>query len=128
MKGNINASAHQDILDNAMLSTLWKQFVEGPVLFQHDCDPVHKARSIKTCSDEFGMEELDLLAQSPDLKPIQHLWDDLKQRLHVRPSHPTSVPDLTNAVLDRKKCHSKILCSLPRIVESVITALGRPTL
>ena len=59
VKGNLNASLYQDILNNAMLPTLWEQFGEGPFLFQHDCAPVHKARTIKTWFDEFGVEELD---------------------------------------------------------------------
>ncbi|KAK3522388.1 hypothetical protein QTP86_008912 [Hemibagrus guttatus] len=46
----------------------------------------HKARSIKTWMSEFGVEELDWPAQSPDLNPIEHLWDELEQRLRARPS------------------------------------------
>jgi len=56
-----------------MLPTLWKQFGDGPFLFQHDCAPVHKARSIKKWLSQFGVEELDCPAQSPDLNPIEHL-------------------------------------------------------
>ena len=44
----VKVSAHQDILDNFMLPTLWEQFGDGPFLFQQDCVPAHKARSIKT--------------------------------------------------------------------------------
>ncbi len=47
------------VLDNAILSYLWDNFGKGPFIFQHDCVPVHKARSIKTWLDEFGVEELD---------------------------------------------------------------------
>lgn len=58
VKGSLNASAfYQDIFDNAML-TLWTQFGEGPFLFHHDCAPVHKATSMKTWLEEFGVEEL----------------------------------------------------------------------
>ncbi|KAK3545507.1 hypothetical protein QTP70_007761 [Hemibagrus guttatus] len=57
VKGTLNASAHQDILDNFMLPTLWEQFGDDPFLFQHDCTPVHKASSIKTWMSEFGVEE-----------------------------------------------------------------------
>jgi len=59
VKGTLNASAYQDILENFMLPTLWEQFGNGPSLFQNDCAPVHKARSIKTRMRAFCLEELD---------------------------------------------------------------------
>ena len=37
--------------------------------------PKHKARSIQKCFVESGVEELDWLAQSPDLSSIKHLRD-----------------------------------------------------
>ncbi|KAI4888544.1 hypothetical protein NFI96_004044 [Prochilodus magdalenae] len=79
-----------------MLPTLWGQFGDGPFLFQHDRTPVHRASSIKTWMSESGVEELDWPAQIPDLHPIEHLWDGLERRLRARPSHPTSVSDLTH--------------------------------
>ena len=49
---------------------------------------------------EFGVDELDWPAQSPSLNPIEHLWDELEWSLKARPSNPTSVSDLTNALLE----------------------------
>lgn len=43
---------------------------KGPFLFLLDCVPVHKARSIKTWFDEFGVEELQWPEQSLDFNPI----------------------------------------------------------
>ena len=60
---------------------------------------------------QFGVEELDWPAQSPDLNPIEHLWDELEWRLRARPSGPTSVPDLTNALLEE---WSKIPINTPK--------------
>uniref|UniRef100_A0A3Q3J269 T-box domain-containing protein n=1 Tax=Monopterus albus TaxID=43700 RepID=A0A3Q3J269_MONAL len=74
---------------------------------------------------EFGVEELDWPAQSPDINPIEHLWDELERRLRFRPSRPTSVSDLTNALLEEwSKIPMNTLLNLvdsfPRRVEAVI--------
>ena len=65
VESTVNATAYKDISDNYMVPTLWQQFEEDPFLFQHDSAPsVHKARSLKTWFDPFGVV---WPAQSPDL-------------------------------------------------------------
>ena len=66
-----------------MLPTLRQQFEDGPFLFQHGNAPEHKARSIQKWFVEIGVEELDWPAQTPDLNPIEHLWDKLECRLRA---------------------------------------------
>ena len=78
------------------------------------------------------MEELDWLAQSPDLNPIEYLWDELESRLQARPNHPTSVPDLVNALVAKWKqvpgaMLQEQVKSLPGRVEAVIAAKTGPT-
>ncbi len=111
------------------MGTVWGRFYIPAWLCTSDCAPVHKARSIKTQSDELGVVELDWPAQSFDLNPIEHLWGEQERILQVKPSRPTSVSDLTNALLDD---WAKILPEtlqnpleiLPRKVETIIVVKG----
>ena len=78
---------------------------------------------------EFRVEDLDWPAQSPDLNPIEHLWDEYERRLRARPSCATSVPGLTNALLEERSnipidTLLNLVDGLPRRVEAVIAVKG----
>lgn len=63
---------------------------------------------------KFDGEDLDWPAQSLDLNQIEHHWDEIEQRLGVRPSRPTSVPDQTTVLLkDRLNTHYPFTIPIP---------------
>ena len=75
------------------------------------------------------MEELDWSIQSPDLNPIEHLWDELERRLRTRPNRLPSVPKLTKALVAEWKqvpaaMFQHLVESFPRRVEAVTAAKG----
>ncbi len=89
--GNLGGPACNYILDNCV-SNLRKSLSCFNMMPCH----MHKTSSIRKRFSQFGVEELDWPAQSPDLNPIQHLWDELERQLWAWPCHPTSVLDLTS--------------------------------
>jgi hypothetical protein len=45
---------------------------------------MHKVRSIQKWFVKIGVKELDWPAQSLNLNPIKHLWDELERQLRAR--------------------------------------------
>ena len=54
VKGSLNASADQNILDDSMIPTLWDQFGAGPFLFNMTGHQWTKQRTMKTWMEESG--------------------------------------------------------------------------
>jgi hypothetical protein len=78
------------------------------------------------CQENATCPNLDLPAQSPDLNPIEHLWDDMGCRLQPGPNHPTLAPDLTNALVAEWKQVSAAMFQYLGL-EAVIAAKRGPT-
>jgi hypothetical protein len=52
-------SAYNYIIDDSVHPTLWQQFGEGPLLFQHENVPMHKVKSVQKWLVKIDVEELD---------------------------------------------------------------------
>ncbi|GFW28721.1 transposable element Tcb1 transposase [Trichonephila clavipes] len=79
-----------------------------------------------------GVQKMGWPSQSPDLNPIEHLWDELERRLRSQPNRPSLLQALTSAVMDAWKAipmvtNQKLMESLPKRVQVVIHTKGGPT-
>ena len=52
------------------------------MMFQHDNDPKHTAKSVKKLLRDDKINVLDWLSESPDLNPIKNLWVFFKKNVN----------------------------------------------
>ncbi|KAH9127135.1 hypothetical protein AeMF1_002525 [Aphanomyces euteiches] len=111
--------------DNAAKLGLPLDFV-----FQHDNAPIHKAALVSKFLDENMIEALDHPPQSPDLNPIEHVWEFISRRLRELPA--TSVESLKARIMTiwdqiPQDYIQKLILSMPKRMEDVIPAKGGST-
>jgi hypothetical protein len=120
---------YEDILENTMRpwarSTVGRAFV-----FQQDNDPKHTSKHIKEWFRRRHVDLLDWPSQSPDLNPIEHLWEHVERQLRgVRASNANQKFDQLQDVWQAipMSVIDTLLDSMPRRCQTVIDAKGFPT-
>lgn len=126
----MNADVYVDLLDRNLKQSVREIGLPRNFTFMQDNDPKHVSAKAKDFFKKKKVKVLDWPAQSPDINPIEHLWDALKRKLRQTPS--SNVRDLREKV---RECWTKfepevtqnLVNSLPRRLEAVIAANGGPT-
>ena len=54
----------------------------------------HTAHAIQEYLERKGIERLDWAARSPDLNPIEHVWNSLQTAISARQVQPRSIQEL----------------------------------
>ena len=128
--GVMDQHQYRSILEETMLLAAETMFANRPWIFQHDNDHKHTARLVKQRIDEQDFQSLWWPAQSPDLNPIEHLWQDVDTSL--KNSRPSKKEELFQGVNDAWSSISIGRCrtlvqSMGRRCQAVIDAKGGPT-
>ena len=64
----------------------------------HDNDPEHTSAAVNNCQVKQHKTILLWLSYSPDLNPVEHLWNELERRLKKRP--PKNRQELGNLLME----------------------------
>lgn len=105
----------------------------GPdfILMQDNARP-HTARVVMAYLDQEGINVMEWPARSPDLNPIEHLWDMLQRRVSRRPNPPQTVQTLTEALREEwaaidQGSIRRLIRSMPRRCRECVQARGGHT-
>ena len=125
MKGPLYTEVIRDHLVPFMISHRTK-------IFMQDGAPCHRVRAVKDIMRENGWTMIDWPGNSPDLNPIENLWNFIKDNLEEL--YLTKVDDLKREIVkywcqvlnDTDYCQ-KVVASMPRRLQAVIDAGGSHT-
>ncbi|KFM62253.1 Transposable element Tc3 transposase, partial [Stegodyphus mimosarum] len=92
----------------------------GPqFLFMDDNAPCHRTVAAEQFLESEDIERMDWPARSPDLNPIEHVWDFLGRCLAARTLPPVMIPELRLALQDE-------WAAMPQqLIDTLILSMGR---
>lgn len=111
---------------------LWRGAFGKFILFMHDNAPPHTSRVAKNFLEMEGVTVLEWPSCSPDLNPIEHLWDMIKRTIRARQNNPGNAEQLIQAVLEEwgnlpQEEINNLIESMPRRIRACIGARGGNT-
>ena len=113
--GNMTGTSYREILENNLLKSVEKLGISHGWIFQHDNDPKHRAAIVANWLNRNEVERLDWPSFSPDLNPIEHLWDKVEWQLKKK--QPKSQNELKESLIE--VWHGIELPTLKKLVDSV---------
>jgi DDE superfamily endonuclease/Transposase len=131
IEGIMTQQVYKDILQNAALPSGGKIYSSENWIFQEDNDPKHSSKLCRSFLEKEantnGFEVLKWPPQSPDLSPIELLWDEADRQ--VQKKHPTNVTQLEAIVREvwdgmKEEAVEKIVSRMPILCQAVIKAGG----
>jgi transposase len=104
---------------------------ENFILMQENARP-HTTGIVRQYLNEVGIVTLPWPARSPDMNPIEHVWDELGRRIRHRENIPETIPSLRIALQEEweqlpQDVIANLIRSVPRRLETLIAARGGNT-
>ncbi len=130
----LNATAYLSIVADYVHPFMTTVYTSSDGYFQQDNAQYHKAQIISVWflehDNEFTLRKWP--PQSPDLNPIEHLWDVVEQEIHIMDVQPTNLQQIRDAIMSiwtniSEVCFQYIVESMIWRIKAVLKAKGGPT-
>ncbi len=130
----LNATAYLSIVGDCVHPFMITVYPSSDGYFQQDNTPCHTAQIISDWFLEHD-NEFTLLSwppQSPDINPIEHLWDVVEREIHIMDVQPKNLQQLCDAIMSiwtkvSEECFQNLVESMLRSIKAVLEAKGGPT-
>ncbi len=130
----LTATAYRSIVADHVHPFITTVYPSSDGYFQQDNAPCRKAKIISDWflkhDDEFTL--LKWPPQSPDLNPIEHIWDVVEREICIMDVQPTNLQQLRCAIMSiwtniSEECFQHLVESMPRRIKAVLKAKEGPS-
>lgn len=130
IEGKMDKMVYISLLKQNLPESTARLGIKDSFVFYQDNDPKHKAYDTRQWLLYNCPRVIETPAQSPDINPIENLWQELENR--IRKHKISSKKDLKARLLTEwnniePKFTEKLVRSMPKRLEEVIRSKGYPT-
>ena len=132
VEGTMNGAKYISMLNSRLLPQIRNWFEQEPCIFQQDSAPCHTAKAVYAWFETNKIKVLKWPGNSPDMNPIESMWNQLKDEIHNVPI--TTKVQLIERLIQvwfhspkiRKMCQD-LIKGMPKRVEALKNAKGGQT-
>ena len=129
--GNLNAERYRDEILQPVAIPYVHSLGPNSILQDDNARP-HRAGFIRDYLQNVGVERMEWPTSSPDLNPIEHLWDQLGRAVRARVTNTTTLADLRQMLVEEwdaipQQCVTRLVTSMRRRCQAVVAVYGSST-